>query len=124
MVLGPVADVLTNYDNTVISQRSYGGDPIAVGEMVAQVVQGYLAAGLLPVMKHYPGHGGVSGDSHAVLPVDNADLGLLLDTHLVPYQAGIKFRCAQYHVQPCCFSGSRPQRLSGIFVSTAVPAFG
>jgi beta-N-acetylhexosaminidase len=89
MVLGPVADVLTDYDNTVISQRSFGGDPQAVGLMVSEAVRGYLAAGVLPVLKHYPGHGGVSGDSHAVLPVDNATREQLFTTHLVPFQAGI-----------------------------------
>jgi beta-N-acetylhexosaminidase len=89
MVLGPVADVLTELDNTVISQRSYGGDPYAVSLMVSGAVQGYLEAGVLPVLKHYPGHGGVSGDSHTVLPVDYSDNQTLHDVHLVPFKAGI-----------------------------------
>lgn len=90
MVLGPVADVLTNYDNTVISQRSYGGDPTVVSDLVGHVVQGYLAAGVLPVLKHYPGHGGVSGDSHTLLPIDQADLSRVINTHLVPFKGGIE----------------------------------
>jgi beta-N-acetylhexosaminidase len=90
MVLGPVADVLTNYDNTVISQRSFGGDPLAVSDLVASAVQGYLASGILPVLKHYPGHGGVSGDSHTTLPADPANLAQLAVTHLVSFQGGIE----------------------------------
>jgi len=110
-VLGPVADVLTNYDNTVISQRSYGGDPIDVGEMVTQAVQGYLAAGVLPVIKHYPGHGGVSGDSHDVLPVDNTDLGRLLDTHLVPYRAVVNTGAPSIMISHVAFPAVDPENL-------------
>jgi len=89
MVLGPVADVLTDYDNTVITVRSYGGDPHVVSQYVSQAVQGYLDAGVLPVLKHYPGHGSVSGDSHKILPEDSSDKDTLLRSHLVPFQAGI-----------------------------------
>lgn len=88
-VLGPVADVLTNLDNTVISQRSYGGDSQQVSNYVYQAVLGYQQAGLAAVVKHYPGHGGVSGDSHTMLPVDNSDLSTLEATYLPPFQAGI-----------------------------------
>jgi beta-N-acetylhexosaminidase len=89
MVLGPVADVYTDYDNTVISQRSYGSDPNLVSQNVEAAVRGYLDAGVIPVLKHYPGHGDVPGDSHAILPVDNANRKRLFSTHLVPFQGGI-----------------------------------
>lgn len=89
MVLGPVADVLMDFDNTVISVRSYGGDPQAVSQYVDQAVQGYIDAGVLPVLKHYPGHGSVSGDSHKILPEDSSDKDTLLISHLLPFQAGI-----------------------------------
>ena len=89
-VLGPVADVLTNLDNTVISQRSYGGDFQQVSNYVYQAVLGYQQAGLAAVLKHYPGHGGVSGDSHTVLPVDNSDLSALETAYLPPFQSGVE----------------------------------
>jgi beta-N-acetylhexosaminidase len=89
MVLGPVADVYTDYDNTVISQRSFGSDPNQVNRFVEASVRGYLEAGVIPVLKHFPGHGDVPGDSHAILPLDNADSQRLFSTHLVPFQGGI-----------------------------------
>jgi beta-N-acetylhexosaminidase len=90
MVLGPVADVLTDYDNTVISQRSYGGDPQLVSQYVSQAVKGYLQAGVEPVLKHFPGHGGTSGDTHYVLATDPADLAQLQASHLPPFESGIQ----------------------------------
>ena len=89
MVLGPVADVLTNYENTVISQRSYGGNASLVSQFVAAAVTGYRQGGLVPVLKHYPGHGGVATDSHVALPVDFADIFGLQSNYLPPFQAGI-----------------------------------
>jgi beta-N-acetylhexosaminidase len=90
LILGPVADVLTDYDNEVISQRTYGGDTAQVSRFVSNAVQGYLAAGLLPVLKHFPGHGGVSGDSHRVMPIDHADLDTIKSVYLPAFRAGIE----------------------------------
>ncbi len=89
MVLGPDADLLTNYDNDVISLRAYGSDPLVAGELVAQMVLGYRTAGLVPVLKHFPGHGGVAADSHYSLPVDSASLETLRSIYLPPFQRGI-----------------------------------
>jgi beta-N-acetylhexosaminidase len=90
MVLGPDADVLMNYDNTVIGERSYGDDPKHVGQFVASAVQGYRQAGLIPVLKHFPGHGGTSTDSHEKLPVDNATLELLSKSYFPPFSQGLE----------------------------------
>lgn len=89
MVLGPVADVLENYDNDVISQRIYGGDPALVSQYVSQAVAGYSQAGVISVLKHFPGHGSVAEDSHQVLPVDDADIKTLREQYLPPFQAGV-----------------------------------
>ena len=89
MVFGPVADVLTNLDNEVISQRTYGGDPNTVSQFVNAAVRGFLDAGVIPVIKHFPGHGGVAGDSHDIQPVDDASLDELWSTYLPPFQEGI-----------------------------------
>lgn len=90
MVLGPVADVLTDYDNSVISLRSFGGDPQQVSAFVAQAVRGYLQAGVAPVLKHFPGHGGVAGDTHETLAVDASDRTRLQAIYLPPFQAGVQ----------------------------------
>ncbi|MEW5872544.1 MAG: glycoside hydrolase family 3 N-terminal domain-containing protein [Chloroflexota bacterium] len=90
LVLGPVADVLINYDNDVISIRSYGDQAQIVGEFVSQSVRGYLQAGVVPVLKHFPGHGGTTGDTHELLAIDNASLAQLQQTHLPPFQSGLQ----------------------------------
>lgn len=89
MVLGPVGDVLINYDNTVISQRSFHGDPYEASRFVGKAVEGYLQAGLVPVIKHFPGHGGVSYDSHFTLPIDEVNATQLEEIYLPPFQSGL-----------------------------------
>jgi beta-N-acetylhexosaminidase len=116
MVLGPVADVLIDYDNTVISQRSYGGDPEGVSEFVVEAVKGYLRAGLIPVLKHFPGHGGVAGDSHYTLPIDEVDCQRLRSIYLPPFRAGFEAGASVVmtsHVAfPCLDETVRPTTLS------------
>ena len=116
MVLGPVADVLIEYDNTVISQRSFGGDPDRVSDFVAEAAKGYLHAGLIPVLKHFPGHGGVEGDSHYTLPTDNVDCQRLRSDYLTPFQAGLNAGAPVVmtsHVAfPCLDEALRPTTLS------------
>lgn len=90
VVLGPVADVLLNWDNDVISTRSFGGIPQQVAADVQAAVEGYTQAGLIATLKHFPGHGGVAGDSHTALPVDQASREQLLQMYLPPFEAGIE----------------------------------
>lgn len=89
MVLGPVADVLTNLDNQVIYDRTFGGEAGMVSEYTQQAVFGYEEAGLIPVLKHFPGHGGVAEDSHETLPVDTASREQLAEQYLPPFASGI-----------------------------------
>ena len=63
MVLGPVVDVTTSQSG-VIGDRSFGGDPMTVADDALAYANGVLDGGLLPVVKHFPGHGSASGDSH------------------------------------------------------------
>lgn len=60
----PVADVLTNPENTVIGPRSFGTDPHLVADMVVAETTAMLATGVLPCVKHFPGHGDTNADSH------------------------------------------------------------
>ena len=89
MVLGPVADVLTDYDNYVIAVRSFSGDPVQAAAFTAAAVQGYEASGMISVLKHFPGHGGVSADSHEELPVDMANMERLKEVYLPPFRQGL-----------------------------------
>ncbi len=67
VVFAPVADVVRS-DVGVIGNRSYGSDPILVGEMVAASVDGLQQGGVGAVAKHWPGHGATEVDSHQALP--------------------------------------------------------
>ncbi|GAA4451724.1 glycoside hydrolase family 3 protein [Phytohabitans houttuyneae] len=64
----PVADVLGNAGSTVIGSRSYGSDPTQVSAQVAGAVRGLQGGGVAATLKHFPGHGHTSGDSHNALP--------------------------------------------------------
>lgn len=88
-VYAPVADVNDDPDNPVINTRSYGEDPAEVGRYVAATVKGIQAGGALATLKHFPGHGSTSVDSHLSLPVLAADRQRLDRVELVPFRAGL-----------------------------------
>jgi beta-N-acetylhexosaminidase len=86
----PVADVLPVAGaGGVIGSRSFGADPRAVAGQVAAVVRGLHAAGVAATLKHFPGHGHTTVDSHAVAPVLDRPLALLDAEDLPPFVAGI-----------------------------------
>ena len=89
----PVADVLTNPANTVIGERSFGGDPDLVARMVASEVGAMLEAGMLPCAKHFPGHGDTAGDSHTGAVCATRTREQIEGCELVPFRAAIDAGC-------------------------------
>ena len=89
MDLAPVLDVLTNPNNTVIGDRSYGSDPALVARLGAAYIQGLQGGGIMAVAKHFPGHGSTSKDSRLVLPVLQSTRGRLDRIDLVPFVRAI-----------------------------------
>ncbi|GIF20951.1 beta-N-acetylhexosaminidase [Actinoplanes tereljensis] len=85
----PVADTLGPPANTVIGSRSFGSDPAVNGGQVAAAVRGLRAGGVAAGLKHFPGHGHTSGDSHEGLPVITQSTGQLATQDLPPFQAGV-----------------------------------
>src|SRR5689334_1561820 len=85
MNLAPVVDVNNNPSNPVIGVRSFGEDPSLVARLGAAMVKGYDAAGIISCLKHFPGHGDTSTDSHLWLPVISGTLQRLEDVELVPF---------------------------------------
>jgi beta-N-acetylhexosaminidase len=87
----PVVDVVAGDtpDDTVIGDRSFGSTPQAVIDYAGAYAQGLRDAGLLPVLKHFPGHGHGSGDSHKG-GVVTPPLAELQDNDLIPYQTLVK----------------------------------
>lgn len=81
----PDADVTDEPDDEVIGDRSFGSTPDKVTEFAGAYAQGLRDAGLLPVLKHFPGHGHGSGDSHTG-GVKTPPLDALMNSDLVPYR--------------------------------------
>ena len=89
MVMAPIADV--DPDGTsVMGSRTYSPDRAVAARMVSATVLGYLEAGVIPAVKHFPGLGTVTGDSHHSLPKQPKSLGELRRTDLVTFEAAIK----------------------------------
>jgi beta-glucosidase-like glycosyl hydrolase len=88
-VLAPVADLDIEPANPIVQTRSFGADPARVADAVVTWVEACQAAGALACIKHFPGHGRTTRDSHDHLPTVDADLATLERTDLVPFQRGI-----------------------------------
>jgi beta-N-acetylhexosaminidase len=89
MVMAPVADVDPD-GSSVMGSRTYSPDTKVAAAMVTATVQGYLDAGIIPAVKHFPGLGTVTGDSHHSLPEQGKTLAQLRRTDLVTFEAAIK----------------------------------
>jgi beta-N-acetylhexosaminidase len=83
----PVADVPVQDSDPVIGDRAYGATPGKVAAIAAAVADGLLAGGVLPVVKHIPGHGRATADSHQRLPVVDIDRKTLETTDFAPFRA-------------------------------------
>lgn len=81
----PVVDVTDAPDDTVIGDRSFGADPAVVTDYAGAYARGLRDAGVLPVLKHFPGHGHGSGDTHTG-SVTTPPLDALQNNDLVPYR--------------------------------------
>ena len=87
MDFAPVADVNTNPDNPVIGDRSFSSDAETAARMVADAAQGLRENGILPTLKHFPGHGDTKEDSHTALAVTHKTLAELQDCEFLPFAA-------------------------------------
>jgi beta-N-acetylhexosaminidase len=85
MNLAPVVDVNSNPRNPVIGIRSFSDDPETVVRFGAQALQGYKKANVIATLKHFPGHGDVSLDSHEELPVIHKSQAELERCELLPF---------------------------------------
>jgi beta-N-acetylhexosaminidase len=88
MNLAPVADVVAERASFLYG-RSYGADPGTVSSFVTAVVGAYEGAGLISTVKHFPGHGSATGNTHGEVVVTDADRESLATTHLPPFEAAI-----------------------------------
>ena len=90
MNFAPVLDVNSNPRNPVIGDRSFGSDPYQVAKLGISTMHGMMDNGIIPVVKHFPGHGDTVVDSHKALPKVETTLEALRNVELVPFQKAIE----------------------------------
>ena len=82
----PVLDVPVDGAHDVIGNRAYARDPATIALLGRAASEGLIAGGVLPVIKHIPGHGRAGADSHLALPVVDTDHETLSRTDFVPFR--------------------------------------
>ena len=87
MDFAPDADVNTNPDNPIIGTRAFSSDAATAAEMAAAAADGLRTSGILPTLKHFPGHGDTAEDSHTALAVTYKTLDELQACELLPFAA-------------------------------------
>jgi beta-N-acetylhexosaminidase len=83
----PMLDVLFPNSDDIIGDRSFSSDTYEITEMAKEVCEGLLMGNVFPVIKHIPGHGRATADSHKELPVVEASIDQLRNTDFVPFKA-------------------------------------
>lgn len=83
----PVLDIPAPGAHQIIGDRAYGDDPEQVTHLAGAVAEGLMAGGILPVIKHIPGHGRATKDSHLALPVVSASRAELAARDFAPFKA-------------------------------------
>ncbi|KGP78254.1 glycoside hydrolase family 3 [Paenibacillus sp. MAEPY2] len=86
----PVLDINSNPNNPVIGDRSFGSSASLVSRMGIAEMKGLRSEGIIPVVKHFPGHGDTSVDSHLDLPVVNKTEQQLAELEWIPFEAAVK----------------------------------
>ena len=86
----PVADVNTNPRNPVIGSRAFGDDPALAAAMVKQVIRGLHESGVASCIKHFPGHGDTSTDTHTGYAETGKTWDEMLACEMIPFRAGME----------------------------------
>lgn len=90
MDFAPVLDVYSNEENTVIGNRAFGTNSDIVSKMGLSFAKGLESTGVIPVYKHFPGHGDTKEDSHFTLPVITKTKEELMEMELIPFKNAIE----------------------------------
>lgn len=104
-IFAPVADVNVNPKNPVISTRAFSDRAGVTAEYVAAFVRGAQDGGVLATVKHFPGHGGTSSDSHETLPVVWSSRARLDSLDLVPFRSALQAGVAGVMTAHVAFPG-------------------
>lgn len=85
-VFAPVLDLADNPQNPIVNTRSFGAEPTRVIRLAAALLDGLKLGGALSSIKHFPGHGDTSTDSHLALPAVQKNTDELAQNELVPFE--------------------------------------
>jgi beta-N-acetylhexosaminidase len=117
----PVADLRHADGHDVIGDRAYGDDPAEVAALARAAAEGLLEGGVLPVVKHVPGHGRARADSHKSLPVVETALDELDRTDFEPFRRLADLPIAMTaHVVYAALDAERPATVSPHVVREAI----
>ena len=117
----PIADVPVAGADPVIGDRAYGESPAKVAALAGAIAQGLLAGGVLPVVKHLPGHGRAKADSHKALPVVDADRASLEGSDFAAFRplAGLPLGMTA-HVVFSAIDAGAPATTSAIMIHEVI----
>lgn len=117
----PVLDVPVEGANDVIGSRAYGKDPASVTALGRATAEGLMSGGVLPVMKHMPGHGRAGADTHLALPTVEASREELSAHDFAPFRALADLPMAMTaHVIYAAIDPTRPATTSSKIVSEVI----
>ena len=117
----PLLDVTVPGAHDIIGDRAFGSDPALVADLGRAVMDGLLDAGVMPVVKHIPGHGRALVDSHLALPVVEADAATLAAGDFAAFRG---LRDAPWamtaHVVYTAFDARRPATTSPVVIRDVI----
>ena len=121
VVCAPVLDLALPGQTRAIGDRAFATDPELVGVLGQAMIDGLLAGGVLPVIKHLPGHGRARRDSHVGLPIVAAAGEELAGADWLPFRACRAVPLAMTaHVLYPALDAARPATLSPTIISTVI----
>ena len=117
----PVADLLLAETHDVIGDRAFSADPAIVGALALAVAKGLRDAGVTPIIKHIPGHGRATADSHLALPRIDSDRATLETTDFAAFRCAAEVPWAMVaHCVYNAFDIERPASISTIVIDQAI----
>ncbi len=112
----PCADVNTNPDNPIIGERAFSDNTEEVIKGMNIVSDVYRRNGIIPCVKHYPGHGDANSDSHLTLPQIDLPMEIMEKIHIAPFKNAVENNIEMImaaHLHCTCFDkDSVPSSLS------------
>ena len=118
----PLLDMPVEDSDPVIGDRAYGRDIETIATLGTAAIGGLASAGVLPVMKHLPGHGRACVDSHKQLPVVDCDLDVLDAADFVPFRlnAARAPLAMSAHIIFCAVDEENPATLSPAVIDNII----